>query len=94
MHRLTSICVRHPWKVVGFVLVLAAVSLWSVLNAEFAVGTDANLGAEHPAVQELDEFLHRFGGGYPIVIAYECADPKLCQSALDPPDLLADFRTD
>jgi hypothetical protein len=84
MHRLTSICVRHPWVTVSLVLALTALAGVSALRAAMAVGTDATLGANHPAVRQFDEFLGRFGGGYPIVIAYECANPKLCDSALDP----------
>jgi predicted RND superfamily exporter protein len=49
-----------------------------------AVGTDANLGANHPAVQEFDAFLEQFGGGYPIMIAYECANHESCARAVDP----------
>jgi predicted RND superfamily exporter protein len=48
-----------------------------------AVGTDANLGADHEAVRLFDEFLESFGGGYPIVIAYQC-DPSRCADVLDP----------
>ncbi len=84
MHRLTSICVRHPWVTVCLVLGLTVLAGFSALRADLAVGTDATLGANHPAVRQFDEFLQRFGGGYPIVIAYECADPRVCRSALDP----------
>jgi predicted RND superfamily exporter protein len=38
-------------------------------------------------VRQFDEFLDRFGGGYPIMIAYECADANVCDSALDPASL-------
>lgn len=83
MHRLTAICVRYPLVTVGVSAVLSAVSLVAVLHTEMAVGTDANLGAEHSAVEEFDSFLDRFGGGYPILIGYECF-PSECDTVLDP----------
>jgi len=83
MHRLTSLCVRHPWATVFVALALAAAGGWSRLRTDLAVGTDASLGAGHPAVREFADFLERFGGGYPIVIAWECTDPEVCNGALD-----------
>jgi len=87
MHRLTSICVRHPWVTVCLVLGLTVLAGFSALRADLAVGTDATLGANHPAVRQFDEFLERFGGGYPIIVAYECGDTGTCTSALDAPAL-------
>src|SRR5215475_13539365 len=84
MPRITSLCVRHPWATLSVTLLLTAIAGWSTLRTHLAVGTDANLGANHPAVQAFGEFLSRFGGGYPIVIAFECADAQVCRSALDP----------
>jgi hypothetical protein len=84
MHRLTAICVRHPWVTVVLVALLTAASVHSILQTEIAVGNDAHLGPSHTAVVHFDEFLERFGGGYPILIAYECADPGVCRGALDP----------
>lgn len=83
MHRLTVICARHPWTTLVLALVLTAAAGGSALRTGNAVGTDANLGAEHPAVREFDAFLERFGGGYPVVVAYECGDAALCRSVLD-----------
>jgi hypothetical protein len=83
MHRLTAICVRYPWVTLLVTLALTAVAGWSALGTGYAVGTDANLGADHPAVRQFDEFLERFGGGYPIVVAFECGDPGVCAGAFD-----------
>jgi predicted RND superfamily exporter protein len=83
MHRLTAICVRHPWVTAGLSAFISVFALVAVLSTEMAVGTDATLGADHSAVREFDEFLERFSGGYPILIGYECS-PGECESALDP----------
>jgi uncharacterized protein len=83
MYRLTVICARHPWATLVLTVALAAAGGWSALHTSTAFGTDANLGAEHPAVRQFDEFLNRFGGGYPILVAYECNDPTVCSGVFD-----------
>jgi hypothetical protein len=87
MHRLTSLCVRHPWLTLLFTLTITAAGGWSAFRTELAVGTDAYLGADHPGVREFDAFLERFGGGYPIVIAWECRNAQPCESVFDAPSL-------
>jgi predicted RND superfamily exporter protein len=84
MHRLTSLCARHPWLTLGLVLLLVAFAVPPIFRTELAVGMDATLGPEHPVARRFDEFLERFGGGYPVLIAYECGTAKNCQGALDP----------
>jgi hypothetical protein len=84
MHRLTAICVRHPWVTVVVALFLTAVAVRSTLRTGTVVGTDAHLGSEHPAVRDFDDFLSHFGGGYPILIAYECADTSVCDGVFAP----------
>src|SRR5262245_20572318 len=83
MHRITSLCVRHPWATVSVTLALTALAGWSSLRATQGVGTDASLGAGHPAVRQFSDFLGRFGGGYPIVIAFECDNTGPCRSVFD-----------
>jgi uncharacterized protein len=83
MQRLTEICARHPWATLALTLALTAAAIWSALRTGTAIGTDANLGSDHPDVREFDAFLERFGGGYPVVVAYECADTAVCNSVFD-----------
>jgi uncharacterized protein len=66
---------------------ITALAGWSALRTGSAVGTDANLGADHPAVREFNAFLERFGGGYPVVVAYECVDASVCHGVFDRPAL-------
>lgn len=84
MHRLTSLCIHKPWLTLITALALLAASGYSVARTELSVGMDANLGADHPAVREFDAFLETFGGGYTVLIAYECLDADACRDALDP----------
>jgi uncharacterized protein len=84
MHRLTAICVRHPWLTVLLALSAALAAGNGALRTELSVGLGATLGADDPVVREFEAFLDRFGGGYPVVIAYECGTPAVCRMALDP----------
>jgi hypothetical protein len=63
-------------------LALVALSVPPILRTEQAVGMDATLGADHPVVRQFDAFLERFGGGYPILVAYECGAARDCAGAL------------
>ena len=84
MHRLTSLSIRHPRLTVGLVLALVVLAARPILGTGLAVGMDAHLGADHPEVRQFEAFLERFGGGYPVLIAYECGTASGCQGALDP----------
>jgi predicted RND superfamily exporter protein len=84
MHRLTAVSVRHPWLAVLVALAAVLAAARGALQTELSVGLGATLGADDPVVREFEAFLERFGGGYPVVIAYECASPAICRSALDP----------
>ncbi len=87
MHRLTSLSVRYPRLTLGLALLLVALATPPILRTGLAVGMDATLGPEHPVVLRFDAFLERFGGGYPVLIAYECSEAEDCRGALDPPAL-------
>jgi predicted RND superfamily exporter protein len=84
MHRLTALCVRHPWLTVLVALAVSVTAARSALRTELSVGMQAVLGADDPILREFEAFLARFGGGYPVLIAYECARPEACRTALDP----------
>ena len=84
MHRLTAMCVRHPWATIAAALALTAIAGVSAARTGLAVGAHANLGENHPRVREFDEFLGRFGGGYPVLIAFECVTQLGCVDAFSP----------
>jgi predicted RND superfamily exporter protein len=69
---------------------LAAVTLGfagGLAQLETKVGYRGFLGPHHPAIQELDSFLERFGGGLPAAAVWSCEESGLCQSVFDPVSL-------
>jgi predicted RND superfamily exporter protein len=84
MHRLTELALCWPRLTLVLAVVTSAVSTFSASDATPNAGAHAMIGEEHPAVLELEEFSRRFGGGYPVVIAWSCettSDP--CASVFD-----------
>jgi hypothetical protein len=85
--RLTEASLRRP------ALVLLALSLLTSafagqlpgLRTEF--GYRPLLGEEHPSIQALDRFIERFGGGFPVQIAWSCPGNPRCESVFDPSSL-------
>jgi predicted RND superfamily exporter protein len=83
MHRLTALCVRHPWVTLLLAVAAIAAAARSSRYTQLDLGLGVTLGADHPVVRDFDAFLERFGGGYPVLIAYECERPEVCAGALD-----------
>ena len=83
MHRLTALALRRPGWVV-LVLVLGALA--GVLGAgrlRLEVGAGAHLGARHPAVLRAEQFIERFGGGYPLLVVWSCERAAPCRSVFE-----------
>ena len=83
MERLTRLSVNHPWTtlaVVGLITLVLGAGLPKVRNE---YGYRVLIGDEHPTIVQLDNFIERFGGGLPIMVAWECGPGKPCQHALD-----------
>ena len=83
MHRLTALCVRHPWVTLLLAVAAVAAAARSSRYTQLDLGLGVTLGADHPVVRDFDAFLERFGGGYPVLIAYECERTEVCEGALD-----------
>lgn len=84
MHRLTEVSLRWPRLTLLLAVALGAFGLWSFLRTPLSAGADAYIGADHPALHELERFVDAFGGGYPVIIAWSCGetgDP--CASVFD-----------
>lgn len=89
MYRLTRFSLLHP-RVVGLALLAVTLLLATGLprlRTEF--GYRVLIGDEHPSIQRLDEFIERFGGGYPIRIVWGCEPTARgpCQTVFDAPSL-------
>ena len=83
MHQLTRFSLLHP---VITSLGLLAITLGLGLGlpqvrTEF--GSRVLIGADHPAIQKLDRFIARYGGGVPHYIAWECGPGRPCASVFD-----------
>jgi predicted RND superfamily exporter protein len=66
--------------VLGFVTLLLASGLPRLRTA---FGYRVLIGDDHPAIQAIDGLIERFGGGLPMLIAWECGDGHPCESVFD-----------
>ena len=87
MFVLTRAALRSPRLAMGIVLALTLGLGAGGARLRSDAGFRAYVGADHPAVRELDEFLARFGGGLPIAAVWSCAQTRVCTSVFDAPAL-------
>jgi hypothetical protein len=81
---LTRLSLRYPWPTLAIVAVVTLVLGVGAARIERETALRTFLGADHPTVVALDRHLERFGGGYPVIVAYSCEDSTLCKSVFDP----------
>jgi predicted RND superfamily exporter protein len=72
---------------VAALLVISGLAGWLSSRIEVVTGAQADLGPDHPVIREFEGFLERFGGGYPVLIAWSCAETDLCENVFDPESL-------
>ncbi len=90
MTRLTAFSLRYP-KIVLAITLLITVGLGTgLLRLKNDLGFRAYLGANHPMITRMDEFIERFGGGYPVIVAWSCDQTTLCESVFDEASLVMD----
>lgn len=83
MHQLTRLSISFP-KTVLVALILATVGLaFGMPGSRVEFGYRPLLGGDHPAIERLEGFVERFGGGFPILIAWECGSGAPCETAFD-----------
>jgi predicted RND superfamily exporter protein/signal transduction histidine kinase len=83
MFWLTQRSLRYP-KLTLFVLLVITAALGvgtSRVRSEY--GYRVLLGDDHPSIRILDEFIERYGGGLPIIIAWECGPGHPCSHVFD-----------
>jgi predicted RND superfamily exporter protein len=73
----------HPRAVLALAVAATLFFAAGIPRLETAVGYRAFLGAEHPAVRDLDAFLTRFEGGLPLALVYACEGSAPCTSVFD-----------
>ena len=85
--RLTEVSVGYPVRVLLLLslLTLAFAGQLPKLRTEF--GYRPLVGEDHPSIQVLDGFIERFGGGFPVQIAWSCRQSPRCETVFDPASL-------
>jgi predicted RND superfamily exporter protein len=80
MTRVALASPRATLVVLGLVTLLLAGGLPRLRTA---FGYRVLIGDDHPAIQAIDGLIERFGGGLPMMIAWECGDGHPCESVFD-----------
>ena len=63
--------------------IATAVFGYGMANLQQVTGFRTLLGDDHPEMHYLDEFIERFGGGFPLLLAYSCTDGAPCETVFD-----------
>jgi predicted RND superfamily exporter protein/signal transduction histidine kinase len=87
LSRLTEASIQHPVRVIVLLslLTLAFAGQLPKLRTEF--GYRPLVGENHPSIRLLDGFIERFGGGFPVQIAWTCRQSPHCETIFDPASL-------
>lgn len=83
MEWLTKVALRRPWWGIGIVVLISVAAAVGITRVEAQTGFRTFLGEEDPQIVYLDEFLDRFGGGFPLLIAYSCDGEAPCKTVFD-----------
>lgn len=79
---LTRFSLRWPGATLGGVALLTVVLGLGIPRIQRETSLRTFLGPDHPTVVTLDRHVERFGGGYPVIIAFSC-DESPCESIFD-----------
>jgi len=84
MKSLTAAALRSPLLTLLMATGLCGLSMFAAMRAPRSAGAHAIVGADHPVVRGLERFTERFGGGFPIIVAWSCGSPgDPCRSVFD-----------
>ncbi len=84
MYTVTRFSLSHPRWTIAAIVVATLVMGSGLLSLRNQTGYRTFLGEDHLQLKRFDRFVERFGGGYPILIAYSCAGNSTCESVLEP----------
>ena len=87
MERLTRVALAHPLALCLMVLSVSGSFAALLPRLVSETGYRAYLGADHPTVRRLDDFVEGFGGGLPIAAVWGCEGTAPCKTIFDPPAL-------
>lgn len=87
MYWLTKLSLRFPKVTLSILLAVTAGLGVGVTRVRSEYGYRVLLGDDHPSIRTLDQFIERYGGGLPIIIAWECGPGHPCSDVFDEPSL-------
>jgi len=87
LYSLTRLSLRAPALTALALLVITGLLGAGLLRVHTEFGYRPLLGGDHPAIQTLEGFIETYGGGFPLLIVWECGEGQPCRSALDAPSL-------
>jgi predicted RND superfamily exporter protein len=85
--RLTSFSLDHPKLTLAVLALITLVLGAAAPSVKPEYGYRVLIGDDHPAIQALDGFIARFGGGLPVHISWACEAPAPCTTVFDPASL-------
>lgn len=85
--RLVLASLSAPRATLVFWVVTILIASVGVPRTTAEVGYRILLGETHPAIVRIDEFIQRYGGGLPVILAWSCGPSAPCRSSLDPTSL-------
>ncbi len=94
VHWLTRATLRSP-RLAAAILLLSTIGFGlglPGLHSEY--GYRPLLGGNHASIKQLEEFIDIFGGGFPLLIVWECGSGHPCSTALDSDSLSMAFQVE
>lgn len=85
--RLGALATRRPGRTLLACALAASALATQLPKLESAFGYRPLVGADHPAIRRLEGFIERFGGGFPVRVAWSCEASEACDAALGPRSL-------
>ena len=82
MGRIARISLASPRAVVALVVLATCLLLLGAPGSQVEFGYRPLVGSEHPSIRRLESFVERYGGGFPVQIAWECGSGHPCSTAL------------
>ncbi len=83
MENLTRLSLAYPKTTLAVLLAVTLLLAAGLPRVHSEFGYRVLIGDDHPAIRELDSFIEKFGGGFPIWIAWECGPGLPCETVFD-----------
>ena len=71
VEKAVSIILKHPWRVLVFVLLVTSVAVWALAQVTIFTSRKALLPSELPVSQRMEQFLDKFGAASDLIVVVE-----------------------